>query len=70
MPGQSAGQFDFAQALVGNGATYIANTGFGYGDADTIGYSERLIQLFVEELLQGGAVGAALQRAKLAGLTN
>jgi hypothetical protein len=58
-------QLDFAQVLVGQGAVYVANTGFGYGDADAIGYSERLMMLFVRHLRTGVSVGAALHRAKL-----
>lgn len=57
---------DFAQVLVGKGVAYIANTGYGYGDADTIGYSERLIQLFTQALREEETVGQALQKAKLA----
>lgn len=58
-------RLDFAQVLVGQGAIYLANTGYGYGDADAIGYSERLMQRFTEELTQGQVVvGTALRRAK------
>ena len=56
---------DFAQALAGKGATYLANTGYGYGDANAIGYSERLMVLFAHELRAGGSVGQALRRAKI-----
>ena len=59
---------DWAQAFVREGATYIGNTGFGYGDSDLIAYSERLMSYFVEELGYNGAgtpsVGQALLRAK------
>lgn len=59
------GTDDFAQVAVANGAAYLANTGFGYGDADTIAYSERLMTLFVEHLTRGRTTGDALRLAKL-----
>lgn len=55
---------DFAQVTVAGGATYVANTGFGYGDADTIAYSERLMTLFVEHVTRGRSTGQALRMAK------
>jgi hypothetical protein len=59
---------DWAQAFLREGATYIGNTGFGYGDSDLIAYSERLMSYFVEELGYAGegtpSVGRALLRAK------
>jgi hypothetical protein len=42
----------------------VANTGYGYGDADVIGYSERLMLLFIQHLEEGHTVGDALRRAK------
>ena len=56
---------DFAQALVGKGATYLANTGYGYGDANAIGYSERLMVLFARDLRAGETVGQSLRGAKI-----
>ncbi|MFZ4655800.1 MAG: right-handed parallel beta-helix repeat-containing protein [Caldilineaceae bacterium] len=56
---------DFAQLLVGKRATYIANTGYGYGDANALGYSERLIQLFIEALPHSRTIGQALLNARL-----
>jgi hypothetical protein len=59
---------DWAQAFLREGATYIGNTGYGYGDSDLIAYSERLMSYFVEELGYNGegtpSVGTALLRAK------
>ena len=60
---------DWAQAFTRQGATFVGNTGFGYGDADLLAYSERLMLYFVEELgyWPGGqppTVGQALLRAK------
>lgn len=64
--GSTGNQLDFAQVLSGNGAIYIANTGYGYGDPDAIGYSERLMQIFIEQLTGAPtSVGQALREAKL-----
>jgi hypothetical protein len=67
---------DFAQALNRHGGSWIGNTGYGYGTADGIDYSERLATLLTTELardVQGGfsapvyvgqSVGEALRNAK------
>jgi hypothetical protein len=59
---------DWAQAFSRQRASYIGNTGFGYGDSDLIAYSERLMANFAEELGYWGegpqTVGRALLRAK------
>ena len=59
---------DWAQAFLRQRATYIGNTGFGYGDSDLVAYSERLMTYFVQELNYEGegpqTVGRALLRAK------
>jgi hypothetical protein len=60
----SAHGLDFAQVILGQGGTWIANTGFGYGDADAVGYSELLMTLFSHNLAQGDYVGHALRKAK------
>ncbi len=41
---------DFAQIFARHGATFIGNTGFGYGDGDLLAYSERLLLNFTENL--------------------
>ena len=64
--GSASKHLDFAQLLVGKSATYIANTGYGYGDANALGYSERLIQLFIEALPHSRTIGQALLTARLA----
>jgi len=54
------------------GGNWIGNTGFGYGDSDLIGYSERLALLFTKEIgwdiggrtYTGASIGGALARAK------
>jgi hypothetical protein len=41
---------DFPQAFLAQGGNWIGNTGYGYGDADLIGYSERLSLFFTREI--------------------
>ncbi len=60
---------DFVQVLSGKGAMVLGNTGYGYGDTDFMGYSERLLGTVTQELGYsdyGDAVpvGLALTRAK------
>lgn len=57
---------DLAQAYARSGATYLANTGYGWGDANAIAYSERLMVNVTEELLAGDAIaiGQAVAAAK------
>src|SRR5690606_16762197 len=74
--GQTALTFtgaDFAQVFSRHGATYVGNTGYGYGDGDLLAYSERLALNFTEELGYNPtpyqtdtlpSVGTALLRAK------
>ncbi|MGD2163049.1 MAG: choice-of-anchor Q domain-containing protein, partial [Anaerolineales bacterium] len=60
---------DWAQAFNSLGATLIGGTGYQYGDTDIIEYSERLYQLFSQELRRGSgpvSIGEALTRAKQA----
>jgi PKD repeat protein len=57
---------DTAQALVQQGANYVANTGYGWGYVTTIGLSEQLMLDFTERLIYGqsATVGQALAAAK------
>jgi hypothetical protein len=65
---------DFTQVLANQGAMVLANTGYGYGDTDFMGYGERLLGIVTQELEffdQGTSpqpvpVGLALTRAKRA----
>jgi hypothetical protein len=41
---------DFPQAFLAQGGNWIGNTGYGYGDADLVGYSERLSLFFTREI--------------------
>jgi hypothetical protein len=67
MPGPLLGT-DWAQAFSRQRATYIANTGYGYGDSDLIAYSERLMADFAQEPGYWGkgpqTVGKALLNAR------
>jgi CSLREA domain-containing protein len=56
---------DWAQALSQNRvAVYVANTGYGYGDTDTIALSERLMTMFSHNLVSDGSIGRKLVLAK------
>ncbi|MCA9999865.1 MAG: thrombospondin type 3 repeat-containing protein, partial [Anaerolineales bacterium] len=64
---------DFAQTFASQGATFIGNTGFGYGDGDLLAYSERLMLNFTQQLGYNPSpnqtatlptVGEALMQAK------
>jgi hypothetical protein len=63
LPGDG-GAMDFAQAILGQGGAWIGNTGYGYGDAADVGYSELLMEGFSQQLAAGETVGHALRRAK------
>jgi len=62
-PGK-ADNLDFVQAFMQQGISLIGNTGFGYGDVGSIGYSETLSLLFLRQLKTGASLGEALARAK------
>jgi CSLREA domain-containing protein len=55
---------DWAQTFSHEGATYIGNSGYGYGDSDLVAYSERLQVLFAEQMRTGANTGAAMMAAK------
>lgn len=60
---------DFAQAMAAEGAIWIANTGYGFGDGAGVSHSEDLALRFFERLAEGMAgdgvpAGVALMRAK------
>jgi len=55
---------DWAETIGGDRAgILVANYGFGYGDTETVGYSEKLMSLFAARLASG-TVGQALRDAK------
>ncbi len=43
-------QADWPNAAIKQGGNWVGNTGYGYGDSDLVGYSERLSLLFTEAL--------------------
>ncbi len=55
---------DWAQVFAQEGASYVGNTSFGFGDTVTVAYSERLMELFTEQLVAGLPIGEALAVAK------
>ena len=58
---------DFAQALTRQGGVYVGNTGFGYGDTDMIAYSERLMELFGESLVNPTVLNVTTGRTTTSG---
>jgi CSLREA domain-containing protein len=55
---------DWAQVLAQKGASWVANSGFGYGDTDVVALSEQLMANFAAGLSSAGTVGEALTQAK------
>jgi hypothetical protein len=55
---------DWAQALAKQRAVYVANTGYGYGDTDTVALSEKLNAEFAKRLDGTMTAGQALRFAK------
>jgi streptogramin lyase len=41
---------DWAQTMGRQGSLYVGNTGFGYGDTETVAYTEELMRLFAERV--------------------
>jgi CSLREA domain-containing protein len=59
-------QLDWPQELTGSdqGAVYAGNTGYGYGDDQSVALSERLVGLYAQALNGSVNVGQALAYAK------
>jgi hypothetical protein len=55
---------DWAQTLSRNGALLVGNTGFGYGDTETVALSEQLMANFARRLQGSASIGEALMLAK------
>ncbi len=64
--GSGAAADDLAAAIAGDGAVYVAASGYGYGDEFSVGLQERLMTLFAGELDGAVSVGDALRNAKQA----
>ena len=62
----SQGSIDLAQAFISKGATYVGNTGYGWGLYYQIGLSEQLIRLYTQALVRerAASMGGALMLAK------
>ncbi len=59
---------DLPQTMMASGVVaYVANSGYGWGIKYGIGLSERLVEIFTEEMTAGGTikVGDAIVRSKL-----
>jgi uncharacterized protein YjbI with pentapeptide repeats len=55
---------DWAKAFADSGALWVANTGYGYADTDTIAYSAKLMAEFAGNLNGSLTIGEALSEAK------
>ena len=55
---------DWAKTFADNGALWVANTGYGYADTDTIAYSAKLMSQFAGDLNGSLSIGEALAQAK------
>jgi uncharacterized protein YjbI with pentapeptide repeats len=55
---------DWAKTFADAGALWVANTGYGYADTDTIAYSAQLMSQFAGELNGSLTIGEALSAAK------
>jgi hypothetical protein len=65
-PTNSLEPIDLPEAFARRGASYIGNSGFGYGVRGAIGLSEQLMRLYTNELIKrtDGTLGQALVTAK------
>lgn len=64
--GNSTRKLDWPQAFAQQGAVYVANTGYGYGDTKLVAYSEKLHREVALQLRNGTSVADALRFAKQA----
>src|SRR3954452_788814 len=55
---------DWTQLMAQQGAVWIANTGYGYGDTDVNALSEQLMTLLADQLDRSTTIGDALRVAK------
>lgn len=63
--GVGPGLTDWAQRLTRGGSEFVGNTGFGYGDTNSVAYSERLMAGFSAQLAtRAVTAGQALMYAK------
>jgi hypothetical protein len=64
--GASSRRLDWAQAFARQGAVFVGNTGFGYGDTDLVAYSEKLHREIARNLRSGSSIADAIRYAKQA----
>lgn len=66
MPETSNQPLDLPEAFAWKRSNYVGNTGFGWGSRINVQFSERLMQLYTQELLKGSTtrIGRALVAAK------
>ena len=62
--GANADTKDWAEFMGSAGALWVANTGYGYGDTDTVALSEKLMSLLADQLDHSSSIGDALTVAK------
>jgi hypothetical protein len=62
--GASPRKLDWAQAFAQQGAVFVSNTGFGYGDTELVAYSEKLQRELAKRLRNGATIADALRFAK------
>jgi choice-of-anchor C domain-containing protein len=55
---------DWAKTFADSGALWVANTGYGYADTDTVAYSAKLMSEFAANLNGSLTIGEALSEAK------
>ena len=55
---------DWAKTFADAGALWVANTGYGYADTDTLAYSAKLMAEFAGDLNGSLTIGEALTEAK------
>ena len=55
---------DWAKTFADAGALWVANTGYGYADTDTVAYSAKLMAEFAGNLNGSLTIGEALAAAK------
>jgi len=53
---------DWAKTFADSGALWVANTGYGYADTDTVAYSAKLMAEFASNLNGTVTIGEALAR--------
>jgi uncharacterized delta-60 repeat protein len=62
---ETASLADWAQTVTSRGGLFAGNTGYGYGDTDSVAYSERVMAYFAGNIAAGtSSIGQSLMFAK------